>query len=445
MTEPMIEIKNISKEYRLGAIGGRTLNAELQTKIAKLRGKEDPNSKLGAKQITDKNERFKALDGVSFSVKQGEAVGIIGHNGAGKSTLLKLISRVTAPSEGEIVLRGRVASMLEVGTGFHPELTGRENVYLNGAILGMTKAEIDKKFDEIVEFAEMKQFIDTPVKRYSSGMYVKLAFSVAAHLDSEIMIMDEVLAVGDAKFQNKCLERMKTLSEQEGKTILYVSHNMNTIRRLCKRCVVLNKGHVIHDGGTSEAIEKYMAETTSQSTVLDFTGMKRPSWCTLKTEFLKIALENSGNCIFKENGSIDLRVDWKCNQPVEDTVMRIYFKLPSDLPVSFALAHFGKSAAGEQLTHQIRVDLGGMLPGRYILWLELHEVDKSGAPRCSDYSLTSFQIEIEAQSLQSIAAKQPTEAGFEIAKLVHGIKARWDRNDRGSVMLQSRITGGNRK
>ena len=164
MSLPMIEIKNISKEYRLGAIGGRTLNAEIQSKLAKLRGREDPNSKIGAKQHAA-NERFLALDGVSFSVQPGEAVGIIGHNGAGKSTLLKLISRVTAPSGGEIVLRGRVASMLEVGTGFHPELTGRENVYLNGAILGMTKAEIDKKFDEIVEFAEMRQFIDTPVKR----------------------------------------------------------------------------------------------------------------------------------------------------------------------------------------------------------------------------------------------------------------------------------------
>ena len=234
MALPMIEIDNVSKEYRLGAIGGATLNAEIQTKIAKLRGKEDPNSKIGAKQYA-KNERFLALNGVSFNVQPGEAVGIIGHNGAGKSTLLKLISRVTAPSGGEIRLRGRVASMLEVGTGFHPELTGRENVYLNGAILGMTKAEIDRKFDQIVEFAEMGQFIDTPVKRYSSGMYVKLAFSVAAHLDSEIMIMDEVLAVGDAKFQNKCLGKMSDEANSNNRTILYVSHNMSTIQRLCSR------------------------------------------------------------------------------------------------------------------------------------------------------------------------------------------------------------------
>ncbi|MBR5293708.1 MAG: ABC transporter ATP-binding protein, partial [Oscillospiraceae bacterium] len=237
--EPIIEICDVKKEYRLGAIGGTTLNAELQSFLAKLRGKEDPNKKIGTRE-GKAGERFLALDGVSFSVAPGEAVGIIGHNGAGKSTLLKLISRVTAPSDGEIRLRGRVASMLEVGTGFHPELTGRENVYLNGAILGMTKREIDAKFDEIVDFAEMRQFIDTPVKRYSSGMYVKLAFSVAAHLDSEIMIMDEVLAVGDAKFQNKCLGKMSDEAGTGQRAILYVSHNMATIQRLCTRVIVLD-------------------------------------------------------------------------------------------------------------------------------------------------------------------------------------------------------------
>ncbi|MFR2691321.1 MAG: ABC transporter ATP-binding protein [Enterocloster bolteae] len=183
-----------------------------------------------------------ALDNVSFKVYRGEAIGIIGHNGAGKSTLLKLLSRVTAPTSGTIYLNGRITSMLEVGTGFHPELTGRENIYMNGAILGMTKAEINRKIDNIIDFSEVRQFIDTPVKRYSSGMYVKLAFSVAAHLDSEILLMDEVLAVGDVKFQEKCLGRMGQASSQEGKTVLYVSHNMRTIRQLCTRCIVLKKG-----------------------------------------------------------------------------------------------------------------------------------------------------------------------------------------------------------
>jgi ABC-type polysaccharide/polyol phosphate transport system ATPase subunit len=184
-------------------------------------------------------------------VKKGEALGIIGHNGAGKSTLLKILSRVTGPSKGSIQFNGRIASMLEVGTGFHPELTGRENIYMNGAILGMSKSEIDKKFDEIVEFAEIAKFIDTPVKRYSSGMYVKLAFSVAAHLDSEIMIMDEVLAVGDVNFQDKCLSKMG-FEAAKGKTVLYVSHNMNTIKRLCQRCLVLKKGQIMFDGSKEE-------------------------------------------------------------------------------------------------------------------------------------------------------------------------------------------------
>lgn len=431
MSKPMIEIDHISKEYRLGAIGGTTLNAEIQSKLAKLMGKEDPNLKIGA-NTQHYGERFKALDDVSFSVQTGEAIGIIGHNGAGKSTLLKLISRVTAPTEGEIRLRGRVASMLEVGTGFHPELTGRENVYMNGAILGMTRDEIDKKFDDIVKFAELEQFIDTPVKRYSSGMYVKLAFSVAAHLDSEIMIMDEVLAVGDAKFQNKCLERMSQLAS-EGRTILYVSHNMNTIRRLCKRVVVLAKGHLIYDGDTAGGIEKYLAETTSPETFLDFEGLSRPSWCTLKTSFNSIKLENTVNGEFEENGVLDMTVDWSCNEQVEDTIMRIYFKLPSELPVSFALVHFGKRNKGERYSDKIRIDLSGMLPGNYVLWTELHEVDKSGAPRCTDYSLTSFYIKIEPESDKTIAASDNPDT----AKLFKGIKGRWDRTGRGSIMLQS--------
>ena len=443
MALPMIEIDNVSKEYRLGAIGGTTLNAEIQTKIAKLRGKEDPNSKIGAKQYA-KNERFLALDGVSFNVEKGEAVGIIGHNGAGKSTLLKLISRVTAPSGGEIRLRGRVASMLEVGTGFHPELTGRENVYLNGAILGMTKAEIDAKFGEIVEFAEMGQFIDTPVKRYSSGMYVKLAFSVASHLDSEIMIMDEVLAVGDAKFQNKCLERMRQLAD-DGRTILYVSHNMNTIRRLCKRVVVLAHGKTIFDGETAGAIEAYMAETTSGDTFLDFEGLSRPSWCTLKTTFNSLRLENTVTGAFEENGHLDLAVDWTSNENVEDTIMRVYFKLPSEMPVTFALVHFGQTKAGERRMDHVRIDLTGMLPGRYILWAELHEVDKEGAPRCTDYSLTNFQLEIEPENTRNLELRANSEQDLETSKLVHNIKNRWDRTGRGAVILPSVITSEERK
>ena len=225
-----------------------------------MRGKEDPNTVIGTDQRLF-GQTFMALNGVDLTVYQGEALGIIGRNGAGKSTLLKLLSRITAPTEGEIKIRGRVASMLEVGTGFNNEMTGRENIYMNGAILGMTRAEIDAKLPQIIEFSECGDFIDTPVKRYSSGMFVKLAFAVAAHLDSEIMVMDEVLAVGDMKFQQKCLGKMSDVANQDGRTVLYVSHNMSTIRQLCTRCVVLDKGRVIFDGDVEQAIAVYMDTT----------------------------------------------------------------------------------------------------------------------------------------------------------------------------------------
>lgn len=237
----VIKTENLTKEYKLGVIGSGTLRHDLQSWYARIRGRENPNLKIGATQFTD-SDRFLALDSLNLEVNRGERLGIIGSNGAGKSTFLKLLSRVTAPTDGEIKFRGRIASMLEVGTGFHPELTGRENIYLNGAILGMSKAEITSKIDKIIEFSECEKFIDTPVKRYSSGMFVKLAFAVAAHLDAEILIMDEVLAVGDAKFQKKCINKMREIALSEDRTVLYVSHNMNTIRQLCSRCIVLEQG-----------------------------------------------------------------------------------------------------------------------------------------------------------------------------------------------------------
>ena len=269
-----IQLSGVKKMYKLGQIGGGTLTADLQSWWARVRGKEDPNTKLDADQRLI-GKTFMALNGIDLTIYKGEAVGIIGSNGAGKSTLLKLLSRVTGPTEGEIDINGRITSMLEVGTGFHGEMTGRENVYLNGAILGMTKAEIDAKMEDIIEFSEVRDFIDTPVKRYSSGMYVKLAFSVAAHLDSEIMIMDEVLAVGDMKFQKRCLNRMGDAADKEGRTVLYVSHNMNTIRQLCTRCIVLNQGRVIYDGDVEEGIAVYMQnEIRDLSSDIDLTAVK---------------------------------------------------------------------------------------------------------------------------------------------------------------------------
>ena len=251
MTKPIIEIDNICKRYRLGANKEQYLS--LRDEVTKAVSRWTGRDKSQAARD------FWALNGVSFSVNEGEAVGIIGRNGAGKSTLLKILSQITPPTEGRVTMRGRVASLLEVGTGFHPELSGRENIYLNGTILSMTRAEISRKFDEIVSFSEVEKFLDTPVKRYSSGMYVRLAFAVAAHLEPEILIIDEVLAVGDSAFQKKCIEKMKDVS-QEGRTVLFVSHNLSTIENLCQRSVMLNSGNLIMEGPTSDVIKRYVSE-----------------------------------------------------------------------------------------------------------------------------------------------------------------------------------------
>jgi lipopolysaccharide transport system ATP-binding protein len=261
----VIQVDKLSKCYRLGTIGGGTLRADVSRWIAKLQGKADPNLQIGQEHHARlMGQEFWALQDVSFEVKQGEILGVIGRNGAGKSTLLKILSRVTAPTSGEVRVKGRIASLLEVGTGFHPELTGRENVFLNGAILGMTKPEIKKKFDEIVAFAEISEFIDTPVKRYSSGMYVRLAFAVAAHLEPEILIVDEVLAVGDAQFQNKCLKKIQSISKA-GKTVLFVSHNISTVRTLCQTGVLLVQGRMMVKDAAAVVIGSYIS-TNSQST-----------------------------------------------------------------------------------------------------------------------------------------------------------------------------------
>lgn len=260
MSDTVIKIENVGKLYKLGEIGTGTISHDLNRWWARMRGKEDPFAKVG--DVNDRTAKGNsdwvwALKDVSFEVKQGEVLGIIGRNGAGKSTLLKILSKVTTPTTGNIKVKGRIASLLEVGTGFHPELTGRENVFLNGAILGMTKNEIKKKFDEIVDFAGVERYIDTPVKRYSSGMYVRLAFAVAAFLEPEILIVDEVLAVGDSEFQKKCLGRMRDVSKNDGRTILFVSHNLPVIKQLCAKSVLMNKGRVEIFEKTDNVLEKY--------------------------------------------------------------------------------------------------------------------------------------------------------------------------------------------
>ena len=260
MAETVIRIDKISKLYRLGQVGTGSLAHDVNRWWHQLLGKEDPYLKVGETndrtQKADSNYVW-ALKDISFSIEKGDVVGIIGRNGAGKSTLLKVLSRTTAPTTGSVKVKGRIASLLEVGTGFHPELTGRENIFLNGAILGMTRKEIQRKFDEIVDFAGVERYIDTPVKRYSSGMYVRLAFAVAAHLEPEILIVDEVLAVGDAEFQKKCLGKMKDVSEREGRTVLFVSHNIASVKTLCNKGIVMRNGEVYHLGDIDSAIISY--------------------------------------------------------------------------------------------------------------------------------------------------------------------------------------------
>ncbi len=267
MAQPIIEVRGISKRYMLGQVGLTSLREEV--------------SRLWSGRAASVAPReFWALQDISFDVQPGSVLGLIGRNGAGKSTLLKILSRITEPTEGEIRLRGRVASLLEVGTGFHPELSGRENVFLNGTILGMSRAEVSRKFDEIVAFAEVEQFIDTPVKRYSSGMYVRLAFAIAAHLDPEILVVDEVLAVGDAQFQRKCINRMQEISRGEGRTILIVSHQLDTVLRLCTHGVLLESGQVKAIGSPNEIIPSYYRENDAvlhPGTTLELSDRPRTS------------------------------------------------------------------------------------------------------------------------------------------------------------------------
>lgn len=398
MSEKAIKIEHVSKEYRLGAIGGGTLRGDLQSWWAKVNHKEDPNLAIGEERGAY-NEKFLALDDVSFEVNKGEAVGIIGHNGAGKSTLLKLISRVTAPTSGEISYNGRIASMLEVGTGFHPELTGRENVYMNGAILGMTKAEIAEKFDEIVAFAEMEKFIDTPVKRYSSGMYVKLAFAVAAHLDSEIMIMDEVLAVGDAKFQQKCLGKMGDAANNQGRTVLYVSHNMSTIRQLCTRCIVLDHGHLVFDGDTEDAIEIYLGLAEKFEAVRHFEDVKRQGF------YGGLLHINSVEFLDTDDGKIiedmKFRVKFRCDKDIENVYARAEVRCGESYTVGTAPSDvlFTELKAGKEYSGTLAVRLPDLMPGKFSITLLMYSQNEFGNTTTLDRIENAVVFEISESKI----------------------------------------------
>ena len=402
MSDTIIKIEHVSKEYRLGAIGGGTLRGDLQSLMARVRGNEDPNARIG-QDVYAKNQRFLALDDVSFSIKKGERVGIIGHNGAGKSTLLKLLSRVTAPTKGTISYNGRIASMLEVGTGFHPELTGRENIYLNGAILGMTKAEITETFDDIVAFAEMEKFVDTPVKRYSSGMYVKLAFAVAAHLDSDILVMDEVLAVGDMKFQQKCLGKMDDVSKSEGKTVLYVSHNMNTIRQLCTRCIVMDHGKVIFDGDVEEAIGIYAGQIKDLRISYDFSAAWRLFDRSRSLEMLGLDVLHRENTSVRQGESIQFVLHCKANQNVRDIKIRFEIYSQSDTVVGAAFSDKGVTAqAGEFVDIFLSLPTARFAPGIYKAVGLAYEVNEFGTQTSVDRVEPALIFEVNSSDKHSI-------------------------------------------
>jgi len=323
----VISVENVSKTYRLGQIGGATLKEDFGRWWAKMRGRPNPRLKIGEELHARKmGDVFWALDDVSFEVKEGEVLGIIGRNGAGKSTLLKILSQVTMPSSGRIKVRGRIASLLEVGTGFHPELTGRENIFLNGAILGMTKAEIRRKLDEIIDFSGVEQFIDTPVKRYSSGMYVRLAFAVAAHLDPEILIVDEVLAVGDAAFQEKCVGKIRDVSTSQGRTVLFVSHNMNAVASLCNRAMLLRHARVAMDGPAAEVVSNYLSVSDLLRKRLELLNPKMARTGDGRVRFMAATLRDAaGNMVDEviEHQAFEIELELLAKETVELTIISI--------------------------------------------------------------------------------------------------------------------------
>lgn len=334
MSDVVIKVENVGKQYHLGQVGTGTISHDLNRWWHRVRGKEDPYLKVG--DVNDRTSKGSsdlvwALRDINFEVKQGEVLGIIGKNGAGKSTLLKILSRVTSPTVGEIKVKGRIASLLEVGTGFHPELTGKENIFLNGAILGMTKQEIRKKFDEIVDFSGVERYIDTPVKRYSSGMYVRLAFAVAAHLEPEILIVDEVLAVGDAEFQKKCLGKMKDVSGQ-GRTVLFVSHNMTAVKQLCTSCLFLANGTMIESGSPAKIIDKYL-----------FEGMDKKGERILskRSVFIPNAVEMQVLRVLNNKKEISTEFD-----VTEDIYLQMEYEV-SEMKMSYAVHFYLKNNSGE--------------------------------------------------------------------------------------------------
>ena len=373
MSDIVIKAENLSKYYRLGVINNGTLFRDIQTWWALKRGKDDPHSKIGQNKYDPTKEGFWALKDLNFEIHQGDRVGIIGKNGAGKSTLLKILSRITAPTEGSVKIKGRVASLLEVGTGFHGELTGRENIYLNGAILGMKKREVARKMDEIIAFSEIEHHIDTPVKRYSSGMYVRLAFAVAAHLESEILIADEVLAVGDAAFQKKALGKMNDLATGEGRTVLFVSHNMGQVKNLCSKGLVLEKGRVVRqDDNINDSINWYLGigdgETVLTRGWKNDGSFNDPLFIPQNIRFLNTKGEEFTQYIsYNEDFKIKLNFYIEQVQPNIDFAFHVFLNSDKILTIDMPNNYQFKKGLN---TVEYLVSAKTFLPGKYTMTLQ---------------------------------------------------------------------------
>jgi lipopolysaccharide transport system ATP-binding protein len=393
----VISVEHLCKSYRLGTIGGGSLRHDLNSWWAKVRKRPDPITKIGYEnRVSRIGSEFWALRDVSFQVKQGQVLGIIGRNGAGKSTLLKILSRVTGPTSGLIKIKGRIASLLEVGTGFHPELTGRENIFLNGTILGMTKSEIRTKFDAIVAFSEIEEFIDTPVKRYSSGMYVRLAFAVAAHLEPEILIVDEVLAVGDIQFQKKCLGKMGEVS-RSGRTVLFVSHNLDAVRNLCHNSIILRDGQLIFDGPVERGLEHYLSANVNVSGDVIF---KRPD--PRRAPFFRSA--RIVNHVGVTSSSIDVRREFSVEliyevpEPTRNVDVAIRIFTSDARPVFTSHASEAVPDLLEQAQHGVRSAMATvpgnfLMPGSYLISIALFEPVPSGS--IFDNHQAVLQVSIE--------------------------------------------------
>ncbi len=409
----VLETENLVKEYRLGQIGTGTLRGDLQSFFARIFKKDDPNISLISDQYYDIGHKtHRALDGVSIQIKCGEAVGLIGTNGAGKSTLLKLISRITLPTEGTLRYKGKIASLLEVGTGFNRELTGRENIYMNGAILGMSKSEIDERLDEIIAFSEIGEYIDTPVKRYSSGMFVKLAFAVAAHLDADILLMDEILAVGDVKFQDKSLKRMEQVAGEENKTVIYVSHNMSTVRRFCTRCIVLEDGKVVYDGDVEKAIEVYtQRKKLHYSTVNDLTNASRrycPNKLMRQVSFCECKLFLEEDCVIRDKAHFKMQFTFEAKKELEGVLMQLTFLDATEQPVATSVSDSFDIQRGTN-TVEVCMDVSNIQHGSYTI--------SGGLLQKSSFDVFSYYDNVEQMCFVEV---EPEQTGLLWALRVWG-------------------------